>query len=80
QFDFVVSRAVMPLPDLVKIAKKNIARDCRNALPNGFICLKGGDLQAEIKPFGNKAIVYELSDYFKEEFFKTKKIIYLQIC
>ncbi|MDR1782806.1 MAG: 16S rRNA (guanine(527)-N(7))-methyltransferase RsmG, partial [Dysgonamonadaceae bacterium] len=39
QFDFVVSRAVMPLPDLVKIAKKNIARDCRNALPNGFICL-----------------------------------------
>ncbi|MDR1763082.1 MAG: 16S rRNA (guanine(527)-N(7))-methyltransferase RsmG [Dysgonamonadaceae bacterium] len=78
QFDFVVSRAVMPLPDLAKAAKKNIARDCHNALPNGFICLKGGDLQAETKPFGNRVITYEISDYFDEEFFKTKKIIYLQ--
>jgi 16S rRNA (guanine527-N7)-methyltransferase len=79
KFDFVVSRAVMPLPDLVKIAKKNIDRKQQNALPNGFICLKGGELQAEIMPFKNKTVVYELSDYFEEEFFKTKKVIYLPL-
>lgn len=79
EFDFVVSRAVMPLPDLVKIAKKNIIRDQQNALPNGFICLKGGDLQAELKVFKNKVVEYELSDYFEEEFFKTKKGVYLPI-
>jgi 16S rRNA (guanine527-N7)-methyltransferase len=77
QFDFVVSRAVMPLQDLHKTAKKNISREQYNALPNGFICLKGGDLQAELQAFKNKAVVYELSDYFKEEFFETKKAIYL---
>lgn len=77
QFDFVVSRAVMPLQDLHKTAKKNISREQHNALPNGFICLKGGDLQAELQAFKNKAVVYELSDYFKEEFFETKKAIYL---
>jgi 16S rRNA (guanine527-N7)-methyltransferase len=77
QFDFVVSRAVMPLQDLLKVAKKNISREQHNALPNGFICLKGGDLQAELQAFKNIAIAYELSDYFKEEFFETKKAIYL---
>jgi 16S rRNA (guanine527-N7)-methyltransferase len=77
QFDFVVSRAVMPLPDLVKITRKNIIREQQNALPNGFICLKGGDLQAELKLFKNKVVEYELSDYFQEEFFQTKKVIYL---
>ncbi|GHT40193.1 ribosomal RNA small subunit methyltransferase G [Bacteroidia bacterium] len=77
QFDFVVSRAVMPLPDLVRISRKNISRKQQNALPNGFLCLKGGDLQAELQPFKNKVIEYELSDYFPEEFFKTKKVIYL---
>ncbi|MDR1633050.1 MAG: 16S rRNA (guanine(527)-N(7))-methyltransferase RsmG [Dysgonamonadaceae bacterium] len=78
EFDFVVSRAVMPLPDLLKTAKKNIAKDQHNAIPNGFLCLKGGELQAEIKPFKNKVIIYELQDYFDEEFFQTKKIVYLQ--
>jgi 16S rRNA (guanine527-N7)-methyltransferase len=77
QFDFVVSRAVMPLADLIKVARKNISREQRNAIPNGFLCLKGGDLQAELKLFKNKAIEYELSDYFGEEFFKTKKVVYL---
>jgi 16S rRNA (guanine527-N7)-methyltransferase len=76
-FDFVISRAVMPLPDLVRAAKKNISRKHQNALPNGFICLKGGYLQEEIKPFKNQVIEYLLSDYFEEEFFKTKKVIYL---
>ena len=76
-FNFVISRSVMPLNDLVRVARKNIARNQQNALPNGFICLKGGDLQEEIKPFKNIAIEYLLSDYFEEEFFKTKKVIYL---
>lgn len=76
-FDFVVSRAVMPLNDLVKVARKNIASKQQNALPNGFLCLKGGDLQAEWKIFKNKIIEYELSDYFEEAFFKTKKVVYL---
>ena len=77
KFDFVVSRAVMPLPELVKVAQKNIDRKHRNALPNGFLLLKGGDLQEELKAFRKKAIEHELSDFFKEEFFKTKKVIYL---
>ena len=67
----------MPLTDLVKIAKKNIIKQQKNALPNGFLCLKGGNLQAELRPFKNKAVEYNLSDYFKEEFFDTKKVVYL---
>jgi 16S rRNA (guanine527-N7)-methyltransferase len=77
RFDFIVSRAVMPLPELVGMAKKNIAREQQNAIPNGFLCLKGGNLQAELNPFRNKAIVYELADYFDEDFFKTKKVVYI---
>jgi len=77
-FDFVVSRAVMPLSELVRVARKNIARNQKNAIPNGFICLKGGDLKEEIKPFKNIVVEYPLSDFFEEEFFKTKKVIYLQ--
>ena len=76
-FDFMVSRAVMPLSELVKIGRKNIAKQQHNALPNGFLCLKGGALQAEIQPFKNKAVTHPLSAYFKEEFFETKHVIYL---
>lgn len=79
EFDFVVSRAVMPLPDLVKIVKKNIIKEQQNALPNGILCLKGGDLQAELQPFRNKVISYPLSDYFEEAFFETKQVIYLPL-
>lgn len=79
KFDFVVSRAVMPLSDLIKISRKNIVPRSQNAIPNGFLCLKGGDLQEELKPFKNKVIQYGLSDYFEEEFFLTKKVIYLPV-
>ncbi|MDR0832919.1 MAG: 16S rRNA (guanine(527)-N(7))-methyltransferase RsmG [Candidatus Symbiothrix sp.] len=79
KFDFVVSRAVMPLPDLVKITKKNIDKKQRNALPNGILCLKGGDLQAELAPFKKQAVEYELSDQFDEAFFETKKVVYLPL-
>ncbi len=78
-FDFVVSRAVMPLADLVKIARKNIKKEQSNALPNGLICLKGGELQHEILPFRQKAVMEELSDYFEEEFFKTKKVVFVPL-
>lgn len=78
-FDFVVSRAVMPLADLVKIARKNIKKTQQNALPNGLICLKGGELQHEILPFRNQAVSIELGDYFKEEFFITKKVVYVPL-
>ncbi|WP_392391940.1 16S rRNA (guanine(527)-N(7))-methyltransferase RsmG [Parabacteroides acidifaciens] len=78
-FDFVVSRAVMPLADLVKIARKNIKKEQQNALPNGLICLKGGELQHEILPFRNQAVSLNLSDHFKEEFFQTKKVVYVPL-
>ena len=79
KFDFVVSRAVMPLTDLLKIIRKNIKQEQINALPNGLICLKGGELQAEIAPVKNRSLIYDLKDYFEEEFFKSKKIVYVQV-
>ena len=77
KYDFVVSRAVMPLPDLAKIVRKNMAKEQRNALPNGIICLKGGDLQAELHPFRHIVETAELSQWFSEEWFKEKFCIYL---
>jgi 16S rRNA (guanine527-N7)-methyltransferase len=79
QYDFVVSRAVMPLPDLVKIVRKNITHDHKNSLPNGILCLKGGDLQAETKPFRNIVDIIDISSFFHEEWFKQKYIIYLPL-
>jgi len=79
KFDFVVSRAVMPLPDLVKIVRKNISKDQSNSLPNGVICLKGGNLDSELQPFKKMAEADDLSMFFEEEFFKTKKIVYVLI-
>lgn len=79
RFDFVVSRAVMPLADLVKIVRKNIRREQRNALPNGVICLKGGELEHEIQPFHKQAITLNLSDSFKETYFETKKVVYVPL-
>ena len=78
-FDFVVSRAVMPLPDLVKIVRKNISKQQHNALPNGIICLKGGNLESEIHSFKKSAEADDLSMFFEEEYFLTKKIVYVLI-
>lgn len=77
KFDFVVSRAVMPLPDLVKLVRKNISNKHRNAIPNGLIVLKGGDLQAEVAPYIKTAEIAPCSKWFKGEWFETKQIIYL---
>lgn len=79
KYDFVVSRAVMPLPDLVKIVKKNIGKKQQNALPNGILCLKGGDLQAELRPFYKIVETTDISNFFTEEWFKGKHVIYLPI-
>lgn len=79
KFDFIVSRAVMPLPDLMKIVRKNVANDQHNALENGVIVLKGGDLQEEVRPYRKIAMVEELSQWFDEEWFKTKNLIYVPV-
>ena len=79
KFDFVVSRAVMPLGDMVPLVKRYISTEDRNAIPNGLLCLKGGDLSGEVQQFKNQVLVDDLSSYFKEEFFKTKKILYLPL-
>ena len=79
KYDFIVSRAVMPLPDLVKIVKKNISKSQRNALPNSIICLKGGDLQAELRPFYKIVETTDISTFFAEEWFKGKHVIYLPL-
>lgn len=78
-YDFAVSRAVMETAALVKLIKKNIKSECINALPNGLICLKGGELDAEIGSLKSRAIVDNLSTYFNEDFFETKRIVYIQI-
>lgn len=78
-FDFVVSRVVMPLGDLIKIIKKNISPRQQNALPNGLICLKGGELEHEAMPFKNKTTLHSLSEDFEEEFFQTKKVVYVTV-
>ena len=79
KFDFVVSRAVMPLPDLVKLVRKNISTKQRNAVPNGIIVLKGGDLKAELAPYQKTAEVTPCSQWFKGEWFETKQVIYLPL-
>ncbi len=76
QFDFVVSRAVMPQEDLLKICRKNISNQHRNALPNGLITLKGGELGEELKRLRDRSEVVEISNYFDEDFFVGKKIVY----
>lgn len=76
-YDFIVSRAVMALPDLAKIVRKNVSKKQQNSIPNGIICLKGGNVQAETHPFKNIVNKTELATLFKEEWFKEKNLIYL---
>lgn len=78
KFDFVVSRAVMPMPDLVKLVRKNIKLTPKNAIPNGLIVLKGGDLKEELRPF-KEAELIPCSQWFKGEWFDTKQVIYLPL-
>ena len=79
KFDFVVSRAVMPLPDLVRLVQKNVSNKQRNAVPNGLVVLKGGDLREELRPFQKRAEITEISTLFRGEWFDTKRVIYLPV-
>ena len=79
KYDFVVSRAVMNATDLVKLIRKNVSKEQRNALPNGLICLKGGDMTEEVAPFKNHSEIWDLKPYFDDEFFDTKKVMYIQL-
>ena len=79
RFDFIVSRAVMPLADLVRLCRPRIAKLSHNALPNGLIALKGGELEREATAVGGEKLITSLSDFFQEEFFETKKVVYVQL-
>jgi 16S rRNA (guanine527-N7)-methyltransferase len=79
KFDYVVSRAVMSLPDLVKASLHLIDSKGNNRLHNGLICLKGGDLQSEIAETRRDVLDVPLSDYFTEEFYQTKSLIYIPL-
>lgn len=77
KFDFIVSRAVMPLSDMMKIVRKNIAKDNHNAFENGIIVLKGGTLDEELKPFKKIVVQEKLSQWFEEPWFEEKNLIYV---
>ena len=79
KYNFIVSRAVMPLPDLIKIIKKNISKEQNNALPNGVIVLKGGNTEGEIHEHKKLAEITPLSNWFKDDWFKEKSLIYIPL-
>lgn len=79
KYDFVISRAVMPLPDLIKIVRKNISNKQQNAMLNGIFVLKGGNIDSEIHQFRKTAEVSDISSWFQEEWFKEKYVIYVPL-
>ena len=79
KYDFVVSRAVMRLDEIIPLVRRLISKECKNALPNGLICLKGGELESELQASNVPTLVTDLSSWFDEEFFQTKKIVYAQL-
>jgi 16S rRNA (guanine527-N7)-methyltransferase len=79
EFDFVVSRAVAPLSDLANWSKDKYFKMYNHTLKNGILCLKGGDLKQELKPFEKKVKVWNIKDFFEEDFFQEKKVVYLKM-
>lgn len=79
KFEFIVSRAVTEFPSFYKWVQNKISNKQFNILPNGILYLKGGDLTDELKPFEKRVVIYELNKYFSEEFFETKKVVYLPL-
>ncbi|MDO9613647.1 MAG: 16S rRNA (guanine(527)-N(7))-methyltransferase RsmG [Bacteroidota bacterium] len=79
KFDFVVSRAVTAFPRFVEMVRTKVSSKSKNTLPNGILYLKGGDFEDEISPFGKQVKVYDLQNYFQEEFFETKRLIHLTL-
>jgi 16S rRNA (guanine527-N7)-methyltransferase len=78
-FDFVISRAVMPMPDLVKLVRKNVSKKHQNAMPNGLMVLKGGKLEGELHEFKKYVEQTLITDFFKDEWYKEKYVIYLPL-
>lgn len=76
--DFIVSRAVTAFPAFVELTRNKIRKESANELPNGILYLKGGDFEEEIKPYAERVQVYDIPDFFEDEFFETKKVIYLR--
>lgn len=79
KFDFVISRAVMPLGDLVKLIRKNVSSRHQNAMPNGLMVLKGGNLEGEIQPYRKYVEITDISTIFTGEWYKEKAVVYLPL-
>ena len=79
QFDFIISRAVMPMGDLVKLIRKNVSHKHSNAMPNGLMVLKGGKLEGELHEFKKYVEQTPITDFFKDEWYKEKYVIYLPL-
>ena len=79
QYDFIISRAVTNLPNFVRQTRHLVSGNPKNALPNGILYLKGGDLQEELRPFKKRVLTTEITEWFEEQFFDTKKVIHLPL-
>jgi 16S rRNA (guanine527-N7)-methyltransferase len=79
QYDFVISRAVMPMGDLVKLVRKNVSRKHQNAMPNGLMVLKGGNLQSEIQPYQKYVEITDISQMYSGDWYKEKYVVYLPL-
>lgn len=79
KYDFIVTRAVMPLVDLMKCARKNVSNVQRNGIPNGIIALKGGELEREMASMRSICTTWQLSDWFEEDFFETKQVVHVTV-
>lgn len=79
KFDFIISRAVMPLPDLVKLIRKNVSSKHNNAMPNGLMVLKGGNLDSETQAYRKYVEITDISTIFSDDWFKEKAVVYLPL-
>jgi 16S rRNA (guanine527-N7)-methyltransferase len=79
KYDFVVSRAVTAFPRFVDMVRTKVANQSNNDLPNGILYLKGGDFEEEISPFKQSVTVYNIQNFFSEDFFETKRLIHLPL-
>lgn len=79
KYDFVLSRGVMNTGEFIKLVRKNVKREPHNSIPNGLLMLKGGDLSGELAPFRREALTWDISDYFEDEFFEKKKLVFIPV-
>ena len=79
KFDFIISRAVMPLGDLVKLIRKNVSTNHQNAMPNGLMVLKGGNLDGETQPYRKYVEITDIAQIFADDWFKEKSVVYLPL-